>query len=66
MFRFTIRDELWLTIVIARAIGWWLDRSNLAGPAEEYRRLTPRQIEAARAHGNKELFDAIGDVNVQR
>ena len=25
MFRFTIRDLLWLTIVAALAIGWWLD-----------------------------------------
>jgi len=24
MFRFTIRDVLWLTLVIGLAIGWWL------------------------------------------
>jgi hypothetical protein len=28
-FRFTIRDLLWLTAVIALALGWWLDHSNL-------------------------------------
>jgi hypothetical protein len=25
MFRFTIRDVLWLTVVVALAAGWWLD-----------------------------------------
>jgi hypothetical protein len=28
--RFTIRDLLWLTALVALAIGWWLDRSKLA------------------------------------
>jgi hypothetical protein len=23
MFRFTIRDVLWLTVVVALAVGWW-------------------------------------------
>jgi hypothetical protein len=30
MFRFTIRDLLWLTVVVALALGWWVDRSRLA------------------------------------
>jgi len=25
MFRFTIRDVLWLTVVVGLSIGWWLD-----------------------------------------
>jgi hypothetical protein len=25
MFRFTIRDVLWLTVVVGMACGWWLD-----------------------------------------
>jgi hypothetical protein len=29
-FRFTIRDVLWLTVVVALAVGWWMDRSFLA------------------------------------
>ena len=32
--RFTIRDLLWLTVVVALAVAWWVDRSNLAGRAE--------------------------------
>jgi hypothetical protein len=27
MFRFTIRDVLWLTVVMGLAVGWWLDRA---------------------------------------
>jgi hypothetical protein len=26
--RFTIRDLLWLTALIAMAVGWWLDRKR--------------------------------------
>ena len=26
--RFTIRDLLWLTVVVALAIGWWLDHRH--------------------------------------
>lgn len=25
MFRFTIRDLLWLTMVVAVACGWWIE-----------------------------------------
>jgi hypothetical protein len=28
--RFTIRDLLWLTAVVALAVGWWVDRRNVA------------------------------------
>ena len=24
--RFTIRDLLWLTLVVALVVGWWIDR----------------------------------------
>ena len=33
--RFTIRDLLWLTLVVALTVGSWVDRSRLAGPAAE-------------------------------
>jgi len=26
MFRFTTRDILWLTALMAMGVGWWLDR----------------------------------------
>jgi hypothetical protein len=25
MFRFSIRDVLWLTVVVAVAVGWWIE-----------------------------------------
>jgi hypothetical protein len=28
-FHFTIRDLLWLTVVVALAVGWWLDHQRL-------------------------------------
>ena len=34
MFRFTIRDVLWLTALVAMAAGWWVDRYFLV---EAYR-----------------------------
>lgn len=30
MFRFTIRDLLWLTVVVGLAVGWWVDRTRLS------------------------------------
>ena len=30
MFRFTIRDVLWLTALVALAVGWWIDRAQLS------------------------------------
>jgi len=36
--RFTIRDLLWLTVVVALGVAWWVDRSRLAARID---RLTP-------------------------
>jgi len=27
--RFSIRDLLWLTLVVALVVGWWLDHSHI-------------------------------------
>jgi hypothetical protein len=37
MFRFTIRDVLWFTVMVALVVGWWVDRGRLAGKARESR-----------------------------
>ena len=42
MFRFTIRDVLWLTVVVAMGAGWWLD----------YRRVTPEDREILKVAKN--------------
>ena len=28
MFRFTIRDVLWLTVVVAMGVGWWIEHDR--------------------------------------
>jgi hypothetical protein len=30
MFRFTTRDVLWLTVLVALGVGWWMDRTSLS------------------------------------
>jgi hypothetical protein len=32
--RFTIRDLLWLTVVVGLGVAWWVDRSRLAREVE--------------------------------
>jgi hypothetical protein len=35
MFRFTIRDVLWLTVLVGLALGWWIDHANSRHKAVE-------------------------------
>jgi hypothetical protein len=42
--RFSIRDLLWATLVVAMGLGWWIDRTEL----EERRRDT---LDALYEHG---------------
>jgi len=50
MFRFTIRDVLWLTVVVGFGVGWWLDdnalRTRLKVQAKE-----AKEIQEAMANG---------------
>jgi len=32
MFRFTIRDVLWLTVVVALGVAWWIDHQRPRSP----------------------------------
>ena len=41
MFRFTIRELLLLTLVVALGVGWWIDRGRLA---EANRRLRSAEV----------------------
>lgn len=45
MLRFTIRELVLLTLVVAMGVGWWLDRSQLAIPFADYRRLKAEEGE---------------------
>jgi len=33
MFRFTIRDLLWLMVVVGLSLGWWIDHSRNSAPS---------------------------------
>jgi len=37
MFRFTIRDVLWLTVVVAMGAGWFMDRMRWQATISAYR-----------------------------
>jgi hypothetical protein len=35
MLRFTIRDVLWLMVVVGLVAGWWIDRQQMGSKVEE-------------------------------
>jgi hypothetical protein len=35
MFRFTIRDVLWLTVVVGLIVGWWIDHRYVVAAARD-------------------------------
>ncbi len=39
LMRFSIRDLFWITIVVALAVAWWVERSRLADKEIEFMRL---------------------------
>jgi len=43
--RFTIRDLLWLTLVVALAVGWWQDRRNIMNEWSQFVSLSHLQPE---------------------
>jgi hypothetical protein len=49
MFRFTIRDVLWLTVVVGLACGWWIEHRRAVRQSEELLMRT-RQMEAVESH----------------
>ena len=44
MFRFTIRDVLWLTVVAAVGIGWWKDQHRIKAAVGASERTIERTI----------------------
>lgn len=49
MFRFTIRDVLWLTVVVGLAVGWGIDHRAQAAAVDYYRKANEYWRESARA-----------------
>jgi hypothetical protein len=57
MFRFTIRELVLLTLVVAMGVGWWIDRSRLAIPFADYRRLKAEEGEQLKRRA--EFYNAL-------
>jgi hypothetical protein len=51
MCRFQIRDVLWLTTLVALAVGWWIDRSRVAALNRELSGSLKNVAWAVEAHG---------------
>ena len=52
--KFSIRDLLWLTVVVALAVAWWLDRRQLGtenGKLNEYLEFYERELISTRTSG---------------
>ena len=50
MFRFTIRDVLWLMVLAGVCVSWWIDNKRIEKTLEKLKELQEwREAEAARA-----------------
>jgi hypothetical protein len=56
MFRFTIRDLLWLMVVVGLAVGWWIDRREIVRERESLV-MKQQEIEALEENARKSLHD---------
>ena len=70
MFRFTIRDLLWLMVLVALALCWWRERAaSLAlraqWDAEKYQ-FTARELELRRTSGDWQSAYEIMKYNQQQ
>ena len=59
MFHFTIRDVLWLTVVVAFAVMWWIEsnRSERNYVTSQETRLREAELRGELAEENAELSD---------
>ena len=46
MFRFTIRDVLWLTVVVALGVSWWVDNKRIEKTIARLEKEARQQSEA--------------------
>jgi hypothetical protein len=59
--RFSIRDLLWATVVVAMGLGWWADNQNQASAALQAHRLRATLYQAKISSAR--LHDIIGTLN---
>jgi hypothetical protein len=61
MLRFTIRDVLWLTVVVAVALGWWIEHRRFEAYSELVRSLTKWTPAGPGAHQTRSIVRPLGD-----
>ena len=71
MFKFTIRDLLWLTVVVALGAAWWVDRSAVEVSRERTATHAAKLESALRTSlgwqkGYEMSYDLARDLNVGR
>ena len=45
MFRFTIRELVLVTVVVAMGVGWWMDRTHLESERQRFAYLAELAVE---------------------
>jgi hypothetical protein len=66
MFRFTIRDVLWVMVVAGLALAWWIDRGRFATPdvwqfrAEAAKEALSQAGWYANWHEDEAVFGSVG------
>ena len=60
MLRFTIRDVLWLTLVVGLAIGWWVDRGRQRRTAQTWKNVAGDLAEHLMGKGWTKLLSGFG------
>jgi hypothetical protein len=65
MFRFTIRDVLWLTVVVGLAVGWWLEHDHFASRARRDQLRERRQILAKKYSEGDVTFLELSRADVE-
>ena len=61
--RFSIRDLLLATIIVALGVGWWLDRSKLATAKQEMEARWDATLANERRMANLRALEAWGRVD---
>jgi hypothetical protein len=59
MFRFTIRDVLWLTVVVAVGVGWWISAKALQGKYKQERTKRQFVLNSVQATGDWEVTEDV-------
>ena len=69
MFRFSIRELMLVTLVVAFGVGWWVDRSNLEKRADKQYEIYWENIRTIGTYGTAEyefVVDADGRMTARK